>query len=163
MDSNPGLLKNGLRGFTLIESALALFILAFLLIALTTSFSTAGVWLSSAWEKDGASAYAASVVNVLRTYSIEMKRELDREGVLNISDADPLDKVMCFTLDGNTVQLDVPQGYGLEIEASYFEDGGYYEGDNTVPLFFADNLIEVDIDIQWGGGDYRLSTIIGAR
>ncbi len=174
MIGKPGVIGNKQMGFTLIETAAALFIFAVLLLALMTSLSATRIWLSHAQDRNRASTYAASIINVLQSHSIQMKNELDQEGFIRIRDPDCSDEVIEFILDGTFIRINAPKQYLAQIEAAYFEDSVYYnpnfdvmqsipENFNPASMFFRDNLMEVDIKIEWGGGDYRLSTIMGAR
>ncbi len=165
------------RGLSLLEVAAALYIVALIVMGVLSTSTTSALWISGARDQTMVSAYAASIIDVLWSNSVQLHEQLQNVNPWIVVDENTTDAAFTFTLYDEDISLEAPEDIHTTITASCFDDRVYYDGispdgiceigtgDNAEPIFFYGNLIEVNVEMQWadGTGNYKLSTILGAR
>ncbi len=169
--------KTDERGLSLLEVAAALYIVALIVMGVLLTSTTSALWISGARDQTVMSVYAASIIDVLDSNSLQLHEQLQTANPWIITDENITDAVFIFTLYDEVISLEAPEDIHTTITASRFDDSVYYDGissegiyeigigDNAEPILFYGNLMEVNVEMQWADGscNYKLSAIVGAR
>lgn len=165
------------QGLTLIEVTAALAILSLIVTSLFTAFSVSRLWIGQSRDETLESAYAAAIMELLRTNSLLLQRQLLHEEPWTAQDDNSADEVFAFTLDGKLISLEAPAGINTFITASCYDDRAYYDGTSAEgsqqlgygsdarDIFFGNSLIEVAVRVTYseGGDGCQLCSIISGR
>lgn len=165
------------RGWSLLEVLAALYIIALIVMGVLSTSGTSALWIRGARDQTLASVYAASIVDILRSNSLQLYEQLQLADPWIIVDENPADAVFTWTLWDETIALEAPTDVNTTITATCFEEGAYYDGialggiyqigigDEAEEITFYGNLMVVKVEMEWGkgSGHYMLSTIIGGR
>ncbi len=165
------------RGWSLLEVLAALYIVALIVMGVLSTSGTSAFWIRGARDQTLVSIYAASIVDVLRSNSLQLYDQIQFVDPWIVVDESPADRVFTFTLGGESITLEAPADVKTTITATCFEEGAYYDGiaaggihligtgDEAEEIAFHGNLMEVKVEMEWGKGSsyYMLSTIIGGR
>jgi len=165
------------KGSSLIEVVAALYIVALIVMVVFSTSASSSLWINGARDETLVSAYAASIIDILRNNSRQLHQQIKTDDPWTAVDENPGDDVLTFYLDGEEISMDAPEGINTSIRVSSFDDNSYYDGvsadgintlgtgDNAKPILFYGSLIEVCIELQWasGSGNYKLSTILGLK